>query len=216
MTPSHNPAWQETSKTTGKHPVPGLPQFDWLQLLKCRGDDWRQKGSGVRSCAAGRAWRRVAPILIVALGSMLAGCAAPPVNGPRFTQLEGISQPDTALIYFYRPGEESRNIQRRKFHVFIDGKETGILPYGGYFTRAVQPGKVVVTVDSTGTPIPLIAFAVAEMTKKPGRIEINPTAGSRVFIKLRATDEFWNIAGNLTTEDEATAVKELERTNHIE
>jgi len=147
---------------------------------------------------------------------MMSGCATMGVEGPRFTQLDSLPQQDEAIIYFYRPGEEVWNIKGRKFHIFFNGEETGILPYGGYFSRVVRPGKTVITSDSSGLPIPLLPYLVAEATKTPGRIAVDIKPGEMLFIKLRATDEFWNIAGNISIEEKETAVLEMQNTNLVD
>jgi hypothetical protein len=148
--------------------------------------------------------------------AVLAGCASgPTADGPRFTQLETVS-PGGALVYFYRPGEEAWNIKGRKFHIYVNGNKAGVLPFGGYFTHAVPAGKAVILADSgSGNPAIGLPYVVEQATRKPGRIEFEAPAGTVLFVRLRATDEFWNIAGNLSLESKEAAVRELEKTKLV-
>lgn len=153
------------------------------------------------------------------LVAIMAGCAG--VNGPRFTQLDSPPGEDQALVYFYRPGEESWNVKGGKFNLYVNGEYVGALPYGGYFSRPIKSGKTVITSNVYGLHnfvtliVSPIGFVAEQATKKPGRVDIDLAAGEVLFVKLRATDEFSYIAGNLYVIDKDTAMMELPKTKLV-
>ena len=139
---------------------------------------------------------------------ILAGCTTG--KGPRFAQTD-TAPPNDALIYFYRSGNESW-VKSQKFQIYINGERVGALPYGCYFSRAVPPGKTVITSDHSGFVPSLTAYAVQEATKRPGEVKLDLMPGGVYFIKLEAANKFTYIVGNLSIEEKQIAVKEMQNT----
>jgi hypothetical protein len=152
-----------------------------------------------------RLW--IVNILALLFTGIFVGCST--TNGTSFAQLDSV-QPDEALVYFYRSGNETW-VKSQKFDIYINREKIGTLPYGCYFSRVVRPGKILINSNPSGTLLPFVVpYLVEKAAKKPGQVEVDLKAGDIIFIELQAANKFTYIVGNLSVEEKQTAVNGMQ------
>ncbi|HVM79090.1 MAG TPA: hypothetical protein VMU06_08720 [Stellaceae bacterium] len=93
--------------------------------------------------------RRLAGLILVALGIALAGCAGPG-SAPPFVSVTISPVPQGfARIYFFRDWEPYESLSRP--WIRLNGNAAAISEPGGVSFRDVPPGPYVISVDSQGT-----------------------------------------------------------------
>lgn len=121
--------------------------------------------------------------VLVAL--VLSGCAFNKPQGPGFMP-HASPQPDSALIYVYRPKGERFGYDRA-YALVANGKVVSDLLYEGYFPFEVEPGKLLLAADLKDTAGQKLRVGLLDFFVRPeaARLEIETKAGATYYIKFR-------------------------------
>jgi hypothetical protein len=157
---------------------------------------------------------RCSPLVMAAtLG--LSACAGK-VEGPQFSAVDK-APADKSLIYFLRPTDERFGLSIRKIYVSVDGKSVGTMPQGGYFKRQIEPGRHIVTADTSSyIAPPLIGALVEAMTKEPSVLSLTTNPAEAVSVKLHAADQGLYIGAEVTLLPASEELAQIKNTNLVE
>lgn len=149
--------------------------------------------------------------LCLSLVFVTSSCATNRPDGASFTDAPNIPA-GKAVIYFYRPADESFG-SNRTYDLSVNGAKTVELLYGGYFPFVASPGKIAVTADThftAGLLVPLVGAAAEAATRyNPATLNLSVASGNVLYVRFHPIVHATSFEPTLTVVSKDVAVGEL-------